>query len=248
METKTIEKKGRKLTMERPDEKHSFKITKNEPLVPPKKLSLKEALKVHRKRSKMARNQDRKKTSKSVITDDRWAKNPGKHDYPGVDTEKIPVAKFAKLRHRGKEAKEQLTQKKAAKKPSLKNRIHYAFDSWDRSISNYKAKKMGYGTYENKAKLKQMGFSWNGNHWEKEKISAAEEKQLAILGIKAEEPVMPKTFKPNLNEAHIESGPMFRSKLRPEVEVYPYDEYVKDVEEYHRKRNEEFRKKRGLNV
>lgn len=38
-------------------------------------------------RSKRAQTADSKKTAK-VVTDMRWKKNPGKYDYPGVDTKK----------------------------------------------------------------------------------------------------------------------------------------------------------------
>jgi hypothetical protein len=37
-------------------------------------------------RSGKARTSDAKTTSKKVVKDARWKKNPGKYDYPGVDT------------------------------------------------------------------------------------------------------------------------------------------------------------------
>jgi hypothetical protein len=37
-------------------------------------------------RSGKARNRDSKTTSKKIVKDSRWKKNPGMYDYPGIDT------------------------------------------------------------------------------------------------------------------------------------------------------------------
>lgn len=44
---------------------------------------------IHANRSKKARTQDEKTTSKRLIRDSRWVKKPGMYDYPGVDTKQI---------------------------------------------------------------------------------------------------------------------------------------------------------------
>jgi len=49
-------------------------------------LPIAKARKVQAKRTKQARNRDSKTTSKNVIRDARWAKEPGKYDYRNVDT------------------------------------------------------------------------------------------------------------------------------------------------------------------
>lgn len=77
-------------------ERRKVKITikngkKHTNVVSPKKRKRKvfpisKARKFQGTRSKQARNRDSKTTSKKVIRDARWKKNPGSFDYPGVDT------------------------------------------------------------------------------------------------------------------------------------------------------------------
>jgi NADH dehydrogenase/NADH:ubiquinone oxidoreductase subunit G len=56
--------------------------------VPLKEIPLKEgvAKKLQKDRSKRSRTADSKATSENVVTDMRWANDPGSFDYPGVDT------------------------------------------------------------------------------------------------------------------------------------------------------------------
>lgn len=51
-----------------------------------KKLNVVEAHVINGKRSQRARDMDKKTLSKKIATDQRWKDEPGKYDYPGVDT------------------------------------------------------------------------------------------------------------------------------------------------------------------
>ena len=84
--TKTIrgEKRAVEITFDSEGKKHTRVVT-------PKKIKRKvfpiaKARKHQETRSKQARTRDSKTTSKKVIRDARWKKEPGKFDYPGVDT------------------------------------------------------------------------------------------------------------------------------------------------------------------
>lgn len=78
------EKRKVKISFDKKGKKHTN-------VVSPKKrkrkvLPILLARKFQAKRTKQARNRDSKSTSKNVIRDSRWKKNPGKFDYPRVDT------------------------------------------------------------------------------------------------------------------------------------------------------------------
>ena len=66
-----------------------------------KELPLKEARKIQLKRTKKSRIIDRRSTSKNIVTDERWKKNPSKYDYPDLDTKKIPYKEYKKLPYKG---------------------------------------------------------------------------------------------------------------------------------------------------
>lgn len=89
-ETKVVSNKnGRLITMKFMGMRPSWRIIKNEPDPKAAKLgtlSKKEAQKIQRKRPDKERIADAKKTSKKQATDIRWAQDPNKYDYPGVDT------------------------------------------------------------------------------------------------------------------------------------------------------------------
>lgn len=70
--------------------KESIKILSPKKLGRKKKthrpLPVKEAKKIHAKRSKRSRILDEKKANKKQIKDARWKKSPERFDFPGVDT------------------------------------------------------------------------------------------------------------------------------------------------------------------
>ena len=83
--TRTIRGERRKVKITIKDGKKHINV------VTPKKrkrkvLPIAQARKFQGTRTKQARTRDAKTTSKKVIRDSRWKKDPGKFDYPGVDT------------------------------------------------------------------------------------------------------------------------------------------------------------------
>jgi hypothetical protein len=63
------------------------RISKNkEEKLKAKKIPVHKANKRNARRSKAAREADKRTKAKEVVTDARWTKNPEKYDYPGVDT------------------------------------------------------------------------------------------------------------------------------------------------------------------
>lgn len=50
------------------------------------KLKFEDAQRIHSYRPKKFRDRDEKSTAKKQVSDWRWAQNPGRYDYPGVDT------------------------------------------------------------------------------------------------------------------------------------------------------------------
>jgi len=51
-----------------------------------REISYEMAIKIHHKRSLSAQAKDNKSLSKNIAKDIRWSRDPGKYDYPGVDT------------------------------------------------------------------------------------------------------------------------------------------------------------------
>lgn len=78
------ERRKVKISFDKKGKKHTNVVSPKKR--PRKVFPISKARKVQETRSKQARNRDSKTTSKNVIRDSRWKKNPGSFDYPGVDT------------------------------------------------------------------------------------------------------------------------------------------------------------------
>jgi len=100
------------------------------------KLSFKEAKRVQKTRSKQARNRDSSTTSKKVIKDVRWKKEPGKFDYPKIDTKGY-----------GKKTEKEINKEKAQDKKEK--------EKYDRELEDWQKKRLKARDKEYEPKLKE---------------------------------------------------------------------------------------------
>ena len=119
------------------DGKESIRILKKKKSkTTSKKLSFKEAKRIQKTRSKQARNRDSKTTSKKLVKDSRWKKNPGKFDFPGIDT-----------KGKGKKTEKETKKEKAQDKKRI--------EKYDRELEDWQKKRQKKRDKQYEPKLKE---------------------------------------------------------------------------------------------